>query len=148
MVPNTVMAVDIGRPLLLHDLLEVLDRLDSNEIPWHVARGLPLEFQKGDCIVMSGKNMEGTNYWQEWHKFDLDCEGKLKVHRIRMDAPKGSGVILTNDEYLISMQRYAEVKIQHRSRVKNDKRLLNLCLMCNEPYKSYSDVFLCRHNSM
>ena len=108
-----------------------------------MARGLPLEFQKGDCIVMSGKNIEGTSYWQEWRKFDIDREGKLKVHRIRMDAPKGSGIILTDDQYLTSIQRLSELKKQHKSKAKYERRHLNFCLMCNEPYKHYSDVYSC-----
>lgn len=132
----------MGRPLILHDLIEVLDRLDSCEIPWHVARGLPLEFQKGDCIVMSGKNLEGTNYWQEWRKFDIDFEGKLKVHKIRMDAPKGSGVILTDDQYLTSLQRFAELKKQHKTKIKHDKKRINICLMCNQAYRHYNDVHI------
>lgn len=138
-VPNLVVSVAKGRILLLRDLIEVLDKLDSSEIAWHVARGLPLELQKGDCLVMSSKNIEGTCYWQEWRKFDVDHGGKLKVHRIRMDAPKGSGVILTDDQYLTSLQRYAERK-QHKSAHKHEQKLLNLCLMCKDVYKSYGEV--------
>ena len=85
--------------MLLYDLIESLDKFDSKLLSWHSSRGLPLEYQNGDSIVMSAKNMEGNKYWQEWYKYNKDCQGNIKVHHIRMDAPNGSGVILTDDQY-------------------------------------------------
>lgn len=149
-IPNSFTVVSVGRPLLLCDLIASLDKLDSAEIPWHIARGLPLEFQQGDSIVMSSKEMEGNSYWQEWYKYSTDCNGKFKVHRVRMDAPKGSGVILTDDQYLYAINKKTLLDKIYQDKLKKFKQKLwkqiknngkvEICLICKERFQFYNDV--------
>ena len=147
------------KPILLKDLIETLDRLDSNEIQWHVARGLPAEFQKGDSIVISGKNLDGTTYRQEDYRFQTNPKtGKPIVHRIRMDAPTGSGVILTDEQYILALKRKDVLKQKYESKIQKLKskampikvkleKNVSLCMICRERYQNYEDVLLISVNT-
>lgn len=154
-VPNCYTPASSARPLLLCDLIAALDKLDSADVPWHVARGLPLELQLGDSIVMSAKEMEGNRYWQEFYKYSTGCNGKLKLHRVRMDAPKGSPVILTDEQFLYAIQRHNLLlcrnkvkKLRHKLlKHMGSKKRVSLCLICKEPFQYYADVQLARKSS-
>eukprot|EP00826_Nyctotherus_ovalis_P003577 TRINITY_DN10730_c0_g2_i5.p1 TRINITY_DN10730_c0_g2~~TRINITY_DN10730_c0_g2_i5.p1 ORF type:complete len:189 (-),score=13.04 TRINITY_DN10730_c0_g2_i5:199-765(-) len=99
---------------------------------------------------MSAKEMEGNKYWQEFYKYNTGCNGKLKLHRVRMDAPKGSPVILTDEQFLYAIQRRNLLLYQNKvKKLKHkllkhmgSKKRVNLCLICKEPFQYYADVLL------
>jgi len=136
--------------LLLKDLLCILDRLDSTEIHWHIARGLPIEYQKGDSIVLSGIHMEDTNYRQEGYRLGYRSDGKINVHKIFMDAPRGSPVILTDSQYMNAVAKKDELSKKYKEKLKKLKdknavpkprpQIERICLICKQRYLNYENV--------
>ena len=94
--------------------------------------------------------MEGNKYWQEWYKYNTDCQGNIKVHHVRMDAPNGSGVILTDDQYLWALKRRTVLDKLYQNRLNQyskkflkqvrSKRKVDLCMICNERFLFFNDV--------
>ena len=87
---------------------------------------------------------------QEWYKYSTDPIGCVKIHRIRMEAPRGITVILTDDQYYISLKEKKKLdKIYQDKVTKYEKRLwkraknrtkITICMMCNERFDYYEEV--------
>eukprot|EP01022_Parablepharisma_sp_SALTPOND_P005101 TRINITY_DN121681_c0_g1_i1.p1 TRINITY_DN121681_c0_g1~~TRINITY_DN121681_c0_g1_i1.p1 ORF type:complete len:271 (+),score=23.68 TRINITY_DN121681_c0_g1_i1:481-1293(+) len=124
--------------------------MDSSHVEWHVKRGLPKAFrQRKDIVAITGKHKleDYKIYRQEFHELGLRRDGTPKIHKIFADAPIGSPIILTEEQYGENLKRRDELKRRYmkkkeQSAAKKAKKgkFASYCGICKETFRSYLKV--------
>ena len=135
----------------LGDLTMILDYMDSSNVEWHVKRGLPKSFrQRKDVVAITGKEKieDEKIYRQEYHELGLRRDGTPKVHKIFVDAPIGSTIILTEEQYGDNIRKREELKKRYVKKMEKSNpakkakkgKLASYCAICKETFRSYIKV--------